>query len=275
MFNDVALAAASGFIVAHDGAFHLITNWHVVTGRNPETGEVIDTKHAAIPNGLRIAFHKKDQLGHWVMHDIPLLVDDRPQWLEHPRGRTVDVVALKLPSLQDAALFDLDLALAQIDVDLQPGAECFVIGFPLGLATGSAWPIWKTAHLASDHYVDYRKGEPVFLIDATTRGGMSGSPVVFRTFSSFRKADGTMVFATGATTRFLGVYSGRIHESSEVGKVWRPFVITEILERRIVYGEESGVIRATDRNRLCECGSGKRYKHCHGSLVDEITVSTS
>lgn len=271
-FNDTVLPAASGFVVGHGGKHYLITNWHVLTGRNPETGEPVDRVTAAIPNGIRVTFHKKDDLGLWVTKDLPLFSDEQALWLEHPRGREVDVVALPLPSFEDVSLFDLDLALSQVDVALQPGAQCFVIGFPLGLATGSAWPIWKTAHLASDHLVDYRRGEPTFLIDATTRGGMSGSPVVFRTFSSFNKADGTMVFANGATTKFLGIYSGRIHENAEVGKVWRPYLITEILEKRIVYGEETGVFRATERNRACECGSGKRYKHCHGSLADSVTL---
>ncbi len=33
------------------------------------------------------------------------------------------------------------------------------------------------------------------------------------------------------STLFLGVYSGRIHGESEIGIVWRPKVISEVLER--------------------------------------------
>jgi len=271
MFNDVELAAATGFLVEHSGTRYLITNWHVASGRNTETEEPLDRNHASIPNKFRVTFHQKDQLARWIERDIPIRSDsDEPLWLEHPRGRVVDVVAIPITDdLEgEAALFDLDLNLSQVDMEIFPGSECFVIGFPLGLATGSAWPIWKTAHLASDHYIDYRAGEPAFLIDATTRSGMSGSPVVVRTTSSYRTRNGTTVFLSGAATKFLGVYSGCIHEDSEIGKVWRPFVIREIIEKQLFYGEGSGLVRLTDRNKPCDCGSEKRYKHCHGIFPD-------
>lgn len=34
-----------------------------------------------------------------------------------------------------------------------------------------------------------------------------------------------------STTKFLGIYSGRIHEESEIGRVYRPRVINEILDQ--------------------------------------------
>jgi hypothetical protein len=36
----------------------------------------------------------------------------------------------------------------------------------------------------------------------------------------------------GMRELFLGVYSGRIHELSEIGKVWKPKLIEEILNAR-------------------------------------------
>jgi hypothetical protein len=70
--------------------------------------------------------------------------------------------------------------------------------------------------------MDY-EDRPVFLIDATTRGGMSGSPVVLRIYGDYATIGGK------SWTRFLGVYSGRIHDQTEIGRVWRPSVIKEIL----------------------------------------------
>ena len=36
---------------------------------------------------------------------------------------------------------------------------------------------------------------------------------------------------TRPSTLFLGIYSVRIHGESEIGIVWRPKVISEVLER--------------------------------------------
>ena len=38
-----------------------------------------------------------------------------------------------------------------------------------------------------------------------------------------------MMAMAGSQTLFLGVYSGRIHDDSEIGMVWRPNLIEEIL----------------------------------------------
>ena len=83
---------------------------------------------------------------------------------------------------------------------------------------------------ASDPGLDY-DGRPAFLIDATTRGGMSGSPVVLRLHGGYRTSENNYIMAGGTTTRFIGVYSGRIHGQAEIGRVWRPHVIPEILQR--------------------------------------------
>jgi hypothetical protein len=76
--------------------------------------------------------------------------------------------------------------------------------------------------------LDYN-GKPVFLIDATTRAGMSGSPVVLRQFGGYNTRNGGYFSSAGFFTRFMGIYSGRIHRDSEIGMVWRPEVIFEIL----------------------------------------------
>ena len=123
----------------------------------------------------------------------------------------------------------MDMSLADTDVIAQPAMPVSIIGFPYGLATAGAWPIWKTGHIASDPDLDY-DGRPAFLIDATTRGGMSGSPVVLRLSGGYNTKNGKQILAGGIATKFLGVYSGRIHADAEIGMVWRPHVINEILE---------------------------------------------
>lgn len=266
-FNEIELASATAFTIESNAIIYLVTNWHVVTGRNADTGKCLD-KNAAIPNLLRVRFHKKGSLGHWIHIDLQLVNEDQEAlWREHPLGREVDVVAIPLPPElgSQVALFPLDLALASVDMVATPALPVSVIGYPLGLSAGESWPIWKTGHIASDPDLDFQPGRPAFLIDATTRSGMSGSPVVLR-LDNYMKADGSQVLAGGIATKFMGVYAGRIHEESEIGRVWRPFILFEILDGRLIFND---MTRRLPPSRIapCPCGKKVRFKECCGRVL--------
>ncbi len=226
--NKQLLGTATGFIVEKDSKYFLVTNWHVVSGRNSNTNQP-SSHTGGLPDEIQILLHSH-QLGLWIPYDYQLLdpSSGKPMWLEHPKGREVDVVAIRLGTLPNGVQpYPMDRTLANADLSLMPGMPVFIIGFPFGISAAAALPIWKTGHLASDHDIDYN-GKPSFLIDATTRGGMSGSPVVARMSGGHYTSKGFTVSSRMAT-RFLGVYSGRIREDSEIGIVWRPSVIDEIL----------------------------------------------
>ena len=265
LFNDIKLAVATGFTIKHNGMFYLITNWHVATGRDADTKSCLN-KNAAIPNKLVASFHSKT-LGKWIDKEIPLIDDNgNNTWIEHPLGSAVDVVAIPLNDYTDTTMYALDLALADVDLVLMPAMPISVIGYPLGLTSGENWPIWKTGHIATDPDIDFQPNRPAFLIDATTRSGMSGSPVVVRATSGYTNKQGNQMLGMGVTTKFIGVYSGRIHDESEIGRVWRPFVINEVLDQKLHFDEKS---RRTmpNRNSKCSCNSGRQFKSCCGALA--------
>jgi hypothetical protein len=229
--NGRTLGMATGFVVKKESAHFLITNWHVVSGRRPETGEPLSPT-GGIPDEILIGHHLAAGIGAWRL--VPERLRDSegtPLWIEHERGQAIDVVALRLQNI-DAALkmYPFDLSLSGTDILVRPAMSVSIIGFPLGLAVDGAYPIWKTGHIASDPDL-YYQGLPAFLIDATTREGMSGSPVVLRIYGSYVTSDGGTVIGEARTTKFLGVYSNRIADDIEIGVVWRPEVITEILRR--------------------------------------------
>ncbi len=228
--GDQKLGSVTGFVVQHEAKSYLITNWHVVAGRNPDTGELLSDT-GAIPNEVRIVHHASGRLGAWTIRSESLYrPDSTPRWLEHPQGRTIDVAALPLEAVDgEVALYPLELTLAEVDLVPEVAMPVSIIGYPYGLAVAGAWPIWKTGHIASDPDLDYN-GWPAFIIDATTRGGMSGSPVVVRLSSGYRTRNGNQIIAGGMVTRLLGVYSGRIHGLAELGMVWRPRLVSEILQ---------------------------------------------
>lgn len=231
-FNDVLLSNATGFLIEYMNNCYLVTNWHVVSGRNADTLEILDRKNAAIPNKLKIKFHA-GVFGSCQEKFMDLFdSDNNPLWIQHPKGHTIDIVLLKINKNEfDEKIrfycFD-PIYLSQVDMVVRPSESVSIIGFPLGLSCGGIFPIWKTGHVASDIDVDLDEKRPAFLIDATTKSGMSGSPVFFRS-NNYESSKASINVGCGISTRFLGVYSGRIHEESDVGRVWKPFLIEEIL----------------------------------------------
>ena len=224
------LGMATGFVIQHSSRFYLITNWHVVSGINPDTNKLLlDT--GEVPDTLSIVHHVKDRLGTWKEIQEPLFdAEGTSLWIEHPSGSEIDVVALPLSTTDpEVTFYPLDLRLADQDIAVYPSMVVSIIGYPLGITTGQAWPIWKTGHIASDPDIDYAE-RPVFIIDATTRSGMSGSPVVYHTSGPYRSRGGGTVLGSNVVTLFLGIYSGRIGSEAELGRVWRPSVVQEILE---------------------------------------------
>ena len=222
------IGVGTGFIVEHDGSNYLITNWHVVTGRDPSTGQPISTSGVVDPDMIGIWHHDRNRLGSWHIVTEPLINHTNRDrlWKEHGLGNQIDVVALALRPNDDIKVYSLDTSLAHTDLLLAPSEPVSIVGFPFGIAAAGKFPIWKTGHIASDMDLDY-DNKLVFLLDATTKPGMSGSPVFARRLGMYRSSTGWNVGSDA--TRFLGVYSGRIREQSDVGMVWKPSVINDIL----------------------------------------------
>jgi len=61
LVNGNELGTATGFVVAHSGRRFLITNWHVLSGRNPETGKPCSAT-GGLSDEVRIAHHLKGKL---------------------------------------------------------------------------------------------------------------------------------------------------------------------------------------------------------------------
>ena len=228
-FQGNAIGEGTGFIIVYEGTNYLITNWHVVTGRDPNTEEPMATTGVADPDTIGIWCHDASRLGSWHPIAVQLVNPNNRNklWKEHPIGRQVDVIALAFKPNEDIKVYDLDISLAKTDLVLAPSEPVSIVGFPFGIAAAGKFPIWKTGHIASDIDLDY-EGKPVFLVDATTRPGMSGSPVFARRIGGYRSSNIFWNLGRDAV-RFLGVYSGRISEQADVGMVWKPSVIDKIL----------------------------------------------
>jgi hypothetical protein len=235
------LKQATGFIVKRAGRAYLVSNGHVFSGRNPLTGASDHT-----PDSVAFRYWRTEgQTSLLLEHRASLQAQSAPLWLEHPaHGRKVDVAALPLAGFENISVATYDPWLPR-QVEIGVGDDVTVIGFPFGVNI-VALGIWTRASIASEFDFEYN-GLPAYLVDARTRDGQSGSPVIFfRTGSYFAKY-GEIIMASVDSSRpprrpgeprptstiteeFLGVYSGRVNADSDLGFVWRPSALCEIIE---------------------------------------------
>ena len=234
-FGERKLAVGTAFTwLLPDTGLALVTNWHVTTGRNNETGQCLN-KHGGVPDHLRV------HVPHTERRDAPHIVtvattdtDSEPLWTEHPdRGRAVDVVALAFDPPAGLNLMPLNV-LPMAALKQRIGMPVFILGFPFG-RMGIGMPVWKQATLASEPFLSPDGDHPYLIVDTASRPGMSGSPVIQRIHGAVALEtgeSGTIADGDGAFN-FIGVYSGRFHtedgEEAQLGRVWPRVLVDEIL----------------------------------------------
>ena len=172
---------------------------------------------------VRINFIKKLVPIEYDYVDISL--ESKP-WIEHRSGKLVDVVALALPQGIDCQLHVLDLSLSETDILVYPAQPISIIGFPLGLQA-MRFPIWLTGFIASEPYID-AEGKPLFYANVSGREGLSGAPVVARVSGAYQDSKGDLFLNGSQRTKFLGVYSGRAYDKTEVCRVWKSNALQEL-----------------------------------------------
>ena len=231
-FDGTSLGNATAFVWQRQDWCYLITNWHVVTCRNNETGLCL-AGHGGEPNRLRALFHPRE--GRFDTYPLDILLRDsegQPAWLHHPvHKRKVDVVAIPLPRTGGDIVYRPINKLPRTPLSIQIGMDVFVLGYPFGSAPPS-FPVWKRGSIASEPEL-VSIGEKYYLVDTASRPGMSGGPVVLRSYGAHLTESGPSM-TTEAATKFLGIYSGRLHtkdsEDAQLGRVWPELFISEIIE---------------------------------------------
>ena len=235
-FNETVLANATGFLVHKNNKTYLITNRHVVTGKNNETGECLDSNTLAIPNNLKVAisYESAEKNPMWNIRTIPLFDENQNNlWLEHPKYKEkVDVVALFIAE-QPSNMLAHNCKTSYNPVITE---KVFIIGYPFGYLVNpneGLFAIWSSGTIASEPSLNLSiKGVvlPAFLIDAKTRKGQSGSPVIYYSSNGIDKLTSSFSIYSSPVQHEIGIYSGRINSESDLGYVWKWSVINEILE---------------------------------------------
>jgi len=244
--TETGSSVMTGFFWRSPGSVYIISNWHNVTGLNSQTGEPLGTftpSHFVLdfkftqpaPGEGKVNIGRRN--GTIPLHGA----DEQKIWLEHPAGRDVDVVAIPI----DEAIYDGVQINCMNENDFENrwspeiASDCFVVGFPEGMAGQHMTPIWKRASIATEPSLDHNE-RPSFLVDTLGNPGLSGSPVIARASGIFDIGSGNKPISPnaiiGSWENFVGIYSGRIGDegvSFQLGCVWKGSVIEEIIGAHI------------------------------------------
>jgi hypothetical protein len=255
--NKIELGGGTAFFYCtNETELYLVTNWHVVTGRNPLAPT--RSRTAAIPTHLQISLHPAE----W--HDgveyvnitktneleleINSLNGESPHWLEHPFYRhkvNVIVIEINKSNLGNSKYLCVNKWPSHEERYVPAVmSDVYVIGYPYGLTGGTTvLPLYKRGNVSSEPRID-NNGLPRFPIDCRTSPSMSGSPVI-ASHSGLWNPNGKMTKDSiiGTVQKFVGIYSGRLYDKSfhderatidsypsEIGIVWHMNVINDIIE---------------------------------------------
>lgn len=231
-FNDNKISSGTCFIIERNGTYFLVTNKHNATGRDVAGECLSDTR--AIPNYMKVYFRKNSNIHITTPKLIPLYsndeIDDQQSlWVEHPnQSEYIDVVCIPLETYEDVEYLVVDI-FEGVDYEKSETDLVSVIGFPFGLQGEYGSAIWSTGFIASNPIYRY-DNQDKFLIDCRSRQGQSGSPVyAYNQAAIPQRIGGHNLFFNEPTAKFMGIYSGRINNMSDLGYVWKPTIIEEII----------------------------------------------
>jgi hypothetical protein len=197
----------------------LVTNWHVVSGRNAEDPERILNASRLQPTHLRLQLVIKDDDPEYakrpeakiLLHEQILGLydqDGRALWYQHQLKNEVDIAVMNTGGLFGRHEIVGINELPHRDIAVEIGNEVFILGYPLGFTHFVETPIWKRGSIASEPNLETPESKGRVVIDATTRSGMSGAPVVMRCKTHYLSEKGEIVQHPNAF-RWIGVYASR------------------------------------------------------------------
>jgi hypothetical protein len=260
---DKKVGSGTGFFHQRAGMSYFITNWHVLTGRDPQNPASLLGGYPASPSGFQLHLATTKNPNHFIPSEIyPLYVNDVPQWFE--AGMTdfgieghIDLVAIKFefPTIEVQPLVTTIEHFAPSSRDfLLVGNDVVIVGYPFGIRAENPYPVWKRGYVASEPSI-LIGGLPKFFIDSPGRPGMSGSPVFMiskgmglsaKTRELLQSGNENEVLADIASLsidelasaqevnilRFVGVYSGSVGDSSleqlRVGVAWHAAMVDRL-----------------------------------------------
>ena len=248
--NGDYLQSASGFVVEADNQYDLVTNWHVLSGREmpalsqPESG----TEPYILKTALHIHGGQEENIfpfytGIRKQITIPLY-DDKgvPCWIAYQPNEqgepTTDIALLPIQfDLTFANILNREIAgktamgywnkisaipVSTIDAQVEygPADRVHIVGYPLNWAPAgsdkSGVAFWRTSWIASEIREPGMTRANVFFVDPCAPKGMTGAPVIGM------KND---------RLKLLGIYSdsSTAEFGADAGLVWEAWPVKELI----------------------------------------------
>lgn len=262
--EEIYRSHATGFFIRTSDNIFLVTNWHVVTGLNPENPNECPNKPT--PHFLKI--HVISRKNNITKLSLPLYDKKmEPLWYESNLGCKVDIIIYKLPKNTEKYFYfyDISQGIDENSIDTEIAKDVFILGYPFSMDELNdqfkeknyfSFPIWKKGTIATEPKL--LLNEKIILIDSLSRPGMSGAPVFvaeendFMTSTAQRNIDAFKKLSIGDTSGLsmldtesivnkkkktfdlLGIYSGVIGNTRlkeiALGKCWDKNMIFSIFE---------------------------------------------
>ena len=148
-YNDIQLGNATGFFyfgfLGSKPNFWLVTNWHVLSGRNAEEPESVLHKMGSVPNRLRLSLLLEfDQPKYTSNPNAQILFQEqfielydkegRASWYQHVKKSAIDVAVLNASVFVGRFhLVGINSAGTDADMAIQIGSQIFILGYPHGI----------------------------------------------------------------------------------------------------------------------------------------------
>lgn len=218
--NFSVISHGTGFFWRKCGRVYLVTARHVLSGRNPFDDSVMG-KMGYIPENLIIHLAMGRKSGNYqrLKYKMNLLKCNQRLWIEDPEYKTLrtDIAIIPIDvDIEDVhCLNDYEVVFNPCRIYTDVGSQCFVVGYPTTHVTALETPVWRLGVIASEPKlpIDHK---PIFLVDAATGPGFSGSPV-FRVhygpapmYDKSVESGVALKMEAIKRTEFIGVYSGRL-----------------------------------------------------------------
>jgi Trypsin-like peptidase domain len=131
-------------------------------------------------------------------------------WFQHTRKNDIDVAVINVGTLLSNRYRSTSIndVATQNDMRVEIGNEVFILGYPLGFTHFINAPIWKRGSIASEPNLETPVTKFRVVIDATTRQGMSGGPVIMRAKTHYVSESGQITAHINAT-RWIGINASR------------------------------------------------------------------
>jgi hypothetical protein len=190
---------ATGFYFNDDNQDdYLITNRHALVS---EDGQPLN-------DSVRIYSRPTTDVDDLQPHDIPLVDDGEPNWIEHPASHEIDVAALPLNfDLEPLSTVALHSGMFPPLSDEMPIVQnVMILGYPI-LGKHPYPPITRDGLIASPYGLAFSE-LPCFAVDANLHSGTSGSPVFSVPLGIEHGAN-----QLGGELNLIGIHSETLHSN--------------------------------------------------------------